>query len=520
MVSVRGRIQTMLIVGVLFSGMFGVPPHRVEGATFAVRDGDVAGLIRAITQANDENAYPGPDTIDLSEEGTYTLSAVVDETFGATGLPAITSQITINGSGATIKRSEAEGTPRFRILLVTDEGFLELNHVTIVNGDISGSRFGPFGDGGGLLNTGGVVHISGSTISGNKARNWGGGLANGGQMIIGTSHITDNVSEFCGGGIDNFGTSGSSLEIVQVTISGNHAPTGGGIGNRGMLSLSDSTISENTADDGAGIANFNSGSFAVTATTFSDNVAENAGGGIFNSSPGSANITASTFSNNTAKNVGGGLSTGPDTKMVIAGSTFTDNSTQTGGGGIASAGAITVTGSLFSGNNGPRGGAALTEGDMTVEDSTFDDNIAEDFAGGILNWRDAVLTVSNSAFSLNEANWGGAVVNGGEMHISGSTFTGNVALEGAGAIGNAGEAEFHNSTFDANRAGLGGGAVFNEEGGTATFTGCTMTNNIADYAGGIYNNGGTAHVEDTTLDANTADKQGGRSSTVAAACCS
>ena len=54
--------------------------------------------------------------------------------FGATGLPVITSAVTIEGHGATIRRSNASGTPDFRILAVDDGGNLTLRNVIIRNG--------------------------------------------------------------------------------------------------------------------------------------------------------------------------------------------------------------------------------------------------------------------------------------------------------------------------------------------------------------------------------------------------
>ena len=52
---------------------------------------------------NTANSNPGADVINLAAGSTYELTSVNNLTDGSNGLPDITSQITINGNGATIK---------------------------------------------------------------------------------------------------------------------------------------------------------------------------------------------------------------------------------------------------------------------------------------------------------------------------------------------------------------------------------------------------------------------------------
>jgi parallel beta-helix repeat protein len=110
---------------------------------------------------------------------------------------------------------------------------------------------------------------------------------------------------FDGGGIQNRG----SLTLNQVTVSGNHAcGAGGGIANLtfGPLTINASTISGNTADfKGGGIAS-NGNVVRITASTIADNRvppfrAGAGGGGIYNLkvfSSASLTIEASTISGN------------------------------------------------------------------------------------------------------------------------------------------------------------------------------------------------------------------------------
>ncbi|HXQ01623.1 MAG TPA: choice-of-anchor Q domain-containing protein, partial [Candidatus Udaeobacter sp.] len=87
-----------------------------------------------------------------------------------------------------------------------------------------------------------------------------------------------------GGGISNgsFKTPGDSVTVSNSTISGNSAQGGGGISNEyGLISIVNSTISGNSAQDaGGGISNYD-GLVQIANSTLSGNSAA-AGGGIYN----------------------------------------------------------------------------------------------------------------------------------------------------------------------------------------------------------------------------------------------
>ncbi|MCT7960590.1 DUF4347 domain-containing protein [Laspinema sp. D1] len=106
-----------------------------------------------------------------------------------------------------------------------------------------------------------------------------------------------------GGGIYNAGT----LTLKQSTITGNRAEDdGGGINNAGTLTVIDSSISNNVAkDEGGGIRHTDNQLLTVIGSTINDNEAGKNGGGIQNSS--TADISNTTISKNRAANDGGGL---------------------------------------------------------------------------------------------------------------------------------------------------------------------------------------------------------------------
>ena len=94
-------------------------------------------LIEAIIAANTDlpsgNAVgecaggSGPDTIHLrAVNPPYTFSAAFVLAAGPNALPAITSDITIDGGGATIQRNPAVGTPPFRLFYIAAGGRLVL----------------------------------------------------------------------------------------------------------------------------------------------------------------------------------------------------------------------------------------------------------------------------------------------------------------------------------------------------------------------------------------------------------
>src|SRR6185369_7544844 len=209
------------------------------------------------------SATTGADRIVLQHRSVHTLTEVNNVTYEATGLPVVTSEITIKGSGSTIERSSA--APDFRILAVSNLGKLTLKHTTISGGVASG----PSG-GGGIFNLG-TLALEKSTVSGNSASAAGGGVLNRvagpvaqpGKVRLSHSTVSGNTADGSGGGVANYAFLGGPLEVrlSHSTVSGNTAGgSGGGVANVGaragssMLRLTDSTISSNSAgSDGRGV---------------------------------------------------------------------------------------------------------------------------------------------------------------------------------------------------------------------------------------------------------------------------
>ncbi|MBV6394206.1 MAG: hypothetical protein KPEEDBHJ_03458 [Anaerolineales bacterium] len=297
-------------------------------------------LREAIIAANTNAAYngctagAGADTI--SFDANYTITLVGSQ------LPAITSQITINGNGASNTIIQASicnpvtlpggCTPAtYRVFEVSASGTLTLDSLTVRHGRCNG-----------------LMCPTGPNL---------------------------------GGGIFN---------------------------NNGTLTVTNSTLSGNSADGGGSIYN-NNGTLTITNSTLSGNSAGGGGGGIYNS-------------NGT---------------LIITNSTLSNNSESSGdGGGIYNMGTLTVTNSLFSENSAIRGGVIVNQDTATVTNSTFSENSAS-LGGAIFNY--ATITLTNSTFSENSAGFGGSILNlGGTLNYS-NTIIANSLSGGdcfdAGSIG-------------------------------------------------------------------------------------
>ena len=199
--------------------------HFTFAAEFNVGVSDVTGLISAINSAN---ANGEADTINLTSSSPYTLNTMNNITHGANGLPLVTSEITINGNGATITRDAS--APTFRFFEITPAGNLLLDNITITNGYTSENDYG----GGAIINTGRLT-VNNSVFSSNRARTGGGGAIWNGTLQIGDpTALTD---------------------ITITTISDNHvspSASGGGLHNRGNMDVNNSIISGNSSDNNGG----------------------------------------------------------------------------------------------------------------------------------------------------------------------------------------------------------------------------------------------------------------------------
>ena len=169
-------------------------------------------------------------------------------------------------------------------------------------------------DGGGIdrvieVRPGATVGINAVTIqNGNPGPGFGAaGILNSGTLTLTNSTVTNNTGENFGGGIYSIGT----LTLTDTTVSDNMllgsktSGGGGGIFSSGILTLTRTTVSGNsTIGRGGGIYNLDL-TGTITNSTISTNTALN-GGGLFNRF-GIVNFTNTTIANNIATDNGGGV---------------------------------------------------------------------------------------------------------------------------------------------------------------------------------------------------------------------
>lgn len=276
-----------------------------QGQTLAAMI-DVDGactLADAIITANTNSVFGGcssgnigTDTIVLPANSTQTLAVADNTTYGPTGLPVISSEITIQGNGSTIQRDSS--APPFRILTVNNSGDLTLQQTTITGGHIPDeAAYYTHNNGGGIANYGGNPTLTDSTVSGNTAADSGGGVYNNGTLTLVNSTVSGNMATIFGSGIANL--SGATT-LTHSTVSDNTVTVfGGGVASLlGATTLTHSTVSGNTAFIGGGVLNFTN-PMTLTNSTVSGNTSDY-GGGIFNAIGSALTLEYTLVSGNTA----------------------------------------------------------------------------------------------------------------------------------------------------------------------------------------------------------------------------
>ncbi len=234
--------------------------------------------------------------------------------------------------------------------------------------------------------------------------------------------------------------------------------------NRATVSISDLKIAGGYLRNSAGAGIYNSGTLTITNSTISGNHADNegSGGGVYNSRSGNLFVINSTISGNEA------------------GVFFAGYGTDGLGGGIYNSGTLTMSNSTVSGNIAigssaeqcvlsclGLGGAIYNDGTLTVSNSTLTANQASSLfwfseGGGIYNT--GRLTIGNSTISGNSAGTlsslgddGGGIYNGngGTLLITNSTVSGNRADDFGGGIFQAGSLYMRNTILAGNNARTG-----------------------------------------------------------------
>ncbi|MDQ5909577.1 MAG: hypothetical protein QG599_1672 [Pseudomonadota bacterium] len=429
-------------------------------------------------------------------------------------------------------------------------------------------------NGGAIYSSGGIVTLTQSTLSGNTAGAFGGGVFSDQQVMINQSTITYNNAA-TGGGIAISGGTGT-LTLGNSLVAGNIAANGPEANIDGAWSAQNYNLigaNGNSGLSGTAIPTVISPDFTPTVgiSAIIGTLADN-GGLTWTHLPllGASGetaidvITTSSFTTdqrgfprpvNTKYDIGAveasavtsfevtnlnDSGTGSLRQTVINANNIAGSNTITFQTGLT--GVITLTGGALDITDdltiqGPGAGSLAIDGDSAsriftvgsgktalIDSLTLQNGFTTDVAGGGAILNNGNLTISNSAFTNNQATpsnsflGGGAIQNYGILTVTYSTFSNNTAVSG-GAINNAigSTADLRNSTFTSNIATHnsstgGGGGIFSR--GTltvdyCTFGGATVANTSASDGGGLYVWEGSATVKNSTIADNTAAWGGG-----------
>lgn len=416
--------------------------------------------------------------------------ALAGETFTET--VTVDKDLVIRGAGAESTIIQAAGSlaaSTSRVITITGGVSATISGVTI--------RFGEADEmaednGGGILNNGSLLLQSSAVLSSTAGRGGGVYVDANALLDVNESEIRGNTSTSAGGGI--YVSDGASLSVNSSSIMRNESGTdGGGISMSGnTLQIIDSQVSYNEADDDGGGVRFYYDNalddMLVSLTVFEGNYAGDMGGGIYTNAEW-VTVTQTTFRANEAGVEGGG--------MVAS---LSDH--------------FSISDSRFEGNAGyPGSGLWVNSLSGIVQDTVFYANTG----GGIFIEEYGVLAVRDCTFEENRGNYGGAIFNYNNLHVSGSLFVRNSGGRGGAIMNKDSRADmvietsafYSNTTQVSNFFDGSGGAIHNRVGADAVISTTTFFNNRAEGNGGVfYVYASDVHVANSTLSGNRADKGG------------
>jgi hypothetical protein len=477
----------------------------------------------------------------LTIEGTSSSASVInagpnDRAFDVqTGVNVTFEKLTIQG-GDLVSTSSSGGGGIHDV-----GGDVTLSGVVVQNNKVTAGNDGnPAAQGGGIF----VSHNGSLTIKANSS------ITN--NSAIGTTPLGMKFGEASGGGI--YLSSGSSLTVDHSSISGNLArggsgqnASGGGVfAHDSTVNITDSKITGNIVQGGDGhlardpggdavggglalkddsspnlTGNDISGNFAFGGTGGAgDNGGDASGGGLY-LIRGESNVDLSntSFSNNRAQGGNGGNATTTGINNGRGG----DGDGAQGGGlwlslrdgtRMATLSGVALTGNTAQGGSGGRGADATSNGGTGGHGGDADGADG----GGAYFTGHGIINMINASVSGNTAQGG----NGGGGGTGGTSTTGgNGGFGGAGDEGRGGgiylsddltlnitNSAIVDNTAQGGNGGAGGtGGHGMVKGGDGGGGGDAETSNGSGRGGGIYYEGGTLNVLNTTIANNIA--QGG-----------
>ena len=365
-----------------------------------------------------------------------------------------------------------------------------------------------------------------------KANGGGGGIWSEGTVSLSgaeISHCSATGSSSMGGGIY---AKGGSLSLSNTSVADNSSVGGGAgiyIANASFSIDADSSVTGNSASGssacGGGLYVANTCSKAITlAGTFCSNSA-NSGGAVYNASAadftiGSGAVIGKEGEGNTAAFGGGVYHTGSG-ELKMTGGTIAYNGASSNGAGLCmmsgktapiSGGSISHNECAGSGTNG-KGGGVYSNGTLYLAGGTVSANSAlrgggvyNDSSGKFFMYGDAVIGGSSSADgnkALGSTSFGGGVFNNGNLCLGYSAWTDSSETpeEWTGSISA--------NSSENNAGGVHNTSIFRMISGTIGGATDACANTAAGNGGGVYcggtsviNLGGSAAIPPSSTGSN------------------
>ncbi len=265
----------------------------------------------SVSNLNDDGAGSLREAIQTAKPGSaITFATNLKGTIKLTRELEVSKNLTISGPGASVLT--LSGQNQHRVFHVLNGALVTISNLTVTEGfapgcptacDASGHsqlNFGADDDGraGGAIFNGRGTSLTLTNVIVSKSRaGYGGGIFNNGILTLSESRVSDNAAS----GIVNLAT----LALTDSLVWGNTNTYGGGINNWGELTLLNSTLAANTATQGGGI--YNLGTASLGNSTLSRNQAAQ-GGGIYNTCD--LTLFYGTIAQNQAMAAGGGIAVG------------------------------------------------------------------------------------------------------------------------------------------------------------------------------------------------------------------
>jgi parallel beta-helix repeat protein len=415
------------------------------------------------------------------------------------------SGMTITGGNADTDDDNGGGVQ------VEPDGALTMTDCTVSDNATSGQS----GSGGGLVcSPGGTLTMTSCTVSGNKAVAGGGLFNDGGTLSMTNCTVGDNSSTGRGGGLGNFGLlHPATLTLTDCTFSGNSAADGGsGLYNTGgSATLTSTIVAGNGGSDVLG--NYTDGGHNLISGNPLLAVLGDYGGPTFTMPPipGSPAIAGGTTTDAPATDQRGQ----PRTGRIDIGAFQTQPGiiVNTTGDGVGSApGELNLRQAVNLAN-------ALPTADTITFSSLFNTPQTITLTAGELKLTDkATTTITGPGLKIltisGDGKSGVFDERGGSAAFSGVTISGGLSSFGGGVYNQGGTVTMTDCWVSQNTADDSGGGIANAAGGTLTLNHCTVFQNSALYGasdsrgGGLWN-AGTATITDCTISLNESTKGGG-----------